>query len=274
MGFELPEILKVSKQMEEELVGKKIIDITLTENFKLIFKQGMSNLDKRQNDILNTSINKITPKGKWIFLEFENNNILMLGEIIGKFLYIKKGGSFPPKYHISFQFEDSTNMTFQSSLYAFLTVATREEKKMHKYAGNIGPSPNEPSFSLDYYLQILANNQKKPIKSPLNLQGEISGLGNAYINDILFEANIHPKRKVSNLEENEKKRLYDAIIKVVTSAIELGGSINEFDIYGNPGKYIRTMSKNNNECKKCGARIIKENILGSSSYYCPQCQKA
>lgn len=95
MGFELPEILKVSKQMEEELVGKKIIDITLNENFKSIVKQGMSNLDKRQNDILNTSINKITPKGKWIFLEFENNNILMLGEIIGKFLYKKREDHSP-----------------------------------------------------------------------------------------------------------------------------------------------------------------------------------
>jgi formamidopyrimidine-DNA glycosylase len=197
----------------------------------------------------------------------------MFGEIIGKFSYMKKGESSPSKYHFSFQFDDGSIMTFQSSLYAFLTVATRDEIKLHRYAGNIGPSPNESNFSLDYFLQVLSNNEKKPIKSVLNLQGEISGLGNAYINDILFEANIHPKIKVSDLNENEKNTLYDSIIKIIKSAIELGGSSDELDLYGNFGKYIRVMTKNSSECNKCGNKILKENIFGSSSYYCPQCQK-
>ncbi len=52
MGFELPEIIKISKQMEDNLIYKKILDITLTENSKSIIKQGMSNLDKRKNEIL------------------------------------------------------------------------------------------------------------------------------------------------------------------------------------------------------------------------------
>ena len=273
MGFELPEVLKVSKQMENKLVGKKITNIVLTEYSKSIIKQGMSNLDTRQNDILNNSIKKIKPKGKWIFLEFQNNNILMFGEIIGKFSYIEKGESLPLKYHISFQFEDGSALTFQSSLYAFLTVATRDEKSQHRYAGNIGPSPNESNFSLGYFLQVLSNNEKKPIKSALNIQDQISGLGNAYINDILFESGIHPKRKVSDLSQVERDNIFDSIIKIITSAIQLGGSADEFDLYGNSGKYSRIMDKNTSLCRKCGEKVIKENILGSSSYFCSKCQK-
>ena len=273
MGFELPEVLKVSKQMENKLVGKKITNIVLTEYSKSIIKQGMSNLDTRQNDILNNSIKKIKPKGKWIFLEFQNNNILMFGEIIGKFSYIEKGESLPLKYHVIFQFDDGSSLTFQSSLYAFLTVATREEKEMHRYAGNVGPSPNESNFSLDYFLQVLSNNEKKPIKSALNIQDQISGLGNAYINDILFETGIHPKRKISDLSQIERNDIFDSIIKIITSAIQLGGSVDEFDLYGNPGEYSRIMDKNTTLCKKCGEKVIKENILGSSSYFCPNCQR-
>lgn len=273
MGFELPEILKISRQMQDKLIGKKIKDITLTDYSKSIIKQGMSNLDKRQNDILNTHIKKITPKGKWIFLEFENDNFLMFGEIIGKFLYLEKRQSLPQKYHVKFQFDDDSNMTFQSSLYAFLTVATMEEKRNHRYAGNIGPSPNEIGFSPKYFKRILLQNDKKPIKAVLNMQEQLSGLGNAYINDILFEAKIHPKTKSSELNSEEKDKLYDSIIKVIKFAIELGGSLDECDIFGKSGGYTRIVDKNTSECKRCKSKIQKENIWGSSSYYCPACQK-
>lgn len=273
MGFELPEICKVSKQMEDKIIGKKFTNIVLTERLNSIIKQGMSNLDKRKEDILNTNITKVIPKGKWIFLEFQNNNILMFGEIIGKFSYSEKGESLPPKYHVIFQFDDGSSLTFQSALYAFLTVATRDEKSQHRYAGNIGPSPNESNFSLDYFLQVLSNNEKKPIKSVLNIQDQISGLGNVYINDILFEAGIHPKRKVSDLSQIERNDIFDSIIKIITSAIQLGGSVDESDLYGNQGKYSRIMDKNTPLCRKCSEKVIKENILGSSSYFCPKCQK-
>lgn len=273
MGFELPEILKISKQMGDILIGKKINNIVLTEYSSSIIKQGMSNLDTRQKDILNSTIQKITPKGKWIFFEFENNNFLMFGEIIGKFLYFQNEKSLPQKFHVLFQFDDGTKMSFQSSLYAFLTVATEEEKNLHKYAGSIGHSPNEEEFTSDYFNSILLQNEKKPIKALLNIQEQISGLGNVYINDILFEAQIHPKRKVSNLTQLEKDNLYNSIIKITTTAIELGGSADEYDLYGNPGKYARIMDKNSPICRKCGDKIVKENVLGSSSYYCPKCQK-
>lgn len=272
MGFELPEILKVSNQMKDKLMGKKITDVVLTEHSKSLIKQGMSNLDTRQNDILNTPIKKIMPKGKWIFLEFKNDNFLMFGEIIGKFSYLEKGDSLPQKFHVSFQFDDSSNMAFQSSLYAFLTVATKDEKKIHKYAGNIGPSPNEIEFTSGYFNQILSQNEKKPIKAALNVQDQISGLGNVYINDILFEASIHPKRKVSDINQIERNNLYTSIQKIIKSAVQLGGSIDEFDLYGNSGNYIRIMGKSTSSCRRCGEKVLKENILGSSSYYCPKCQ--
>lgn len=273
MGFELPEIIKLSKQMQDKLIGNKITDIILSERSGSIIKQGMSNLDKRKADILNSSIINITPKGKWIFLEFLNNNFLMLGEIIGKFSYIENGYPLPDKYHFIFRFGDGSNMTFQSSLYAFLTVATRDEKREHRYAGNIGPSPNEIDFTLQYFNQILLQNEKKLIKAALNVQDQISGLGNAYINDILFEAKIHPKRKVSDISQIDRSNLFESIIKIITSAIQLGGSVDEIDLYGKSGEYIRAMDKSIPLCRRCGTKIVKENILGSSSYYCPKCQK-
>ncbi|MDY6964727.1 MAG: zinc finger domain-containing protein [Halobacteriota archaeon] len=107
------------------------------------------------------------------------------------------------------------------------------------------------------------------------MQSEISGLGDAYINDILYEAKIHPKKKVSELKDDEKKDLYDATIKIIKSAIKGAGSSDEYDLFGKPGNYKRIMDKDSvgTKCKRCVAEIVKTNVLGSSAYTCPNCQK-
>lgn len=275
MGLELPEILNISKQMDSTVLGKTINSVLLTNRCSGIIKLGMCNLDRRKDEIVNSTINSIQAKGKWIFLKFSNDKFLLLGELIGKLLYHKDESEIPEIYHVLFKFDDNTSLTFQSSLYGFLEIDDTEQLKVHKYAGNIGISPDDKNFTYSYFKSVLLRNEKKPVKALLGLQSEISGLGNVYINDILYEAKLHPKKKVAELKENEQNTLYKTVVEISKSAIELKGSTQEVDLFGKPGKYIRIMDKDsaNKECKRCGTRIIKMNILGSSSYFCPDCQK-
>lgn len=275
VGFELPEIIKLSKQMDITIKGKIITEIILGDRSKSLIKQGMCNLDKRKDEIQNSPIKSIKTQGKWIFLEFQNGKILMLGEIIGKFLYHSKDDEIPPNYHVLFKFEDGTALTFQSSLYAFLEVADKEQLENHKYAGNLGPSPIDKEFTYSYFDNVLSRYKNRGIKGVLNLQSEISGLGNAYINDILYSAKIHPKSKVSILSDEEKKKLYDVLVKTINQAIKEGGSFKEYDLFGETGKYVRIADQSTKDmkCVRCGAKIVKMNVLGSSSYICPECQK-
>ena len=91
----------------------------------------------------------------------------------------------------------------------------------------------------------------------------------------MYESLVHPKKKVANLGDKEKNRIYNAIKDIINSAIELKGSTKEIDLFGQPGKYIRIMDKESQdkECKRCGTKITKMNILGSASYFCQKCQK-
>lgn len=275
MGFELPEIIKLSKQMDTTIKDKIIIEIILGDRSKGLIKQGMCNLDIRKDEILNSPIKSIKTRGKWIFLEFQNGKFLILGEIIGKFIYHQKDIEIPPNYHILFEFEDGTALTFQSSLYAFLEVADKEQLEDHKYAGNLGPSPQDKEFTYSYFDSVLSRYKNRGIKGVLNLQGEISGLGNAYINDILYQAKIHPKSKVSALSDEKKSKLYDIMVKTINQAVEEGGSSKEYDLFGETGKYVRIADRpvKDLKCARCGAKIVKMNVLGSNSYICPECQK-
>lgn len=275
MGLELPEILNISKQLNSTVIGKTVNNVSLGSRCAGIIKLGMCNLDKRKDEIVNGTVNSVQAKGKWIFLEFSNDRVLLLGELIGKLLYHRNDSELPKNYHVLFEFDDNTSLSFQSSLYGFLEIVDPEQLKSHKYAGNIGISPDDKNFTWIYFTEVLSRNENKPVKALLGLQSDISGLGNVYINDILYEAKLHPKKKAANLADNEKKQVYKTIVDITKSAIELKGSTQELDLFGQPGKYIRIMDKDstNKECKRCGTRIIKMNILGSSSYFCPYCQK-
>lgn len=275
MGLELPEIINISKQMEITFKGKTISDIILGERCQSIIKQGMCNLNKRKDEVLNSPIKSIEPHGKWIFIEFENELFLLLGEVIGKFLYHPDAEQIPSEYHVLFIFEDGTALTFQSSLYAFLLVVNDKQLNQHKYAGNVGPSPLSHEFNYPYFADVLSRYKNRGIKGVLNLQNEISGLGNAYINDILYESCIHPKMKVSALDDNKKEELYENIIKIIKLAVNEGGSSSEYNLFGKNGNYDRIMDQKSKDvkCKRCGTKIVKMNVLGSSSYVCPVCQK-
>jgi len=135
MGLELPEILNISKQMNSTIKGKTVNNVILGSRCAGLIKLGMCNLDKRKDEIINGTINSVQAKGKWIFLEFSNGRLLLLGELIGKLLYHRNDSELPKNYHVLFEFDDNSSLTFQSSLYGFLEIVDPEKLKMHKYAG-------------------------------------------------------------------------------------------------------------------------------------------
>jgi formamidopyrimidine-DNA glycosylase len=100
----------------------------------------------------------------------------LLGELIGKLLYYRKENELPKSYHVLFEFDDNSSLTFQSSLYGFLEIADHQQIRTHKYAGNIGISPDDKNFTWLYFTDVLSKNKKRPIKGLLGLQSDISEL--------------------------------------------------------------------------------------------------
>lgn len=108
--------------------------------------------------------------------------------------------------------------------------------------------------------------QKLSIKAFLATEQRIPGLGNGVLQDILWKAKIHPKRKINTLKDENKEVLYSKIKAVLSKMAELGGRDTEKDLHGNNGGYKTMMSKNNigSFFISCGGIIKKENYLGGS----------
>jgi formamidopyrimidine-DNA glycosylase len=94
------------------------------------------------------------------------------------------------------------------------------------------------------------------------------------LQDILYNAKIHPRKKLSTFKEDERTRLYRSVKETLREMAELGGRDTEKNLFGKSGGYATKAGKNsiNKPCPVCGGTIIKENYLGGSIYYCNGCQ--
>jgi formamidopyrimidine-DNA glycosylase len=135
-----------------------------------------------------------------------------------------------------------------------------------------------PSFTLEYFKKCIRGS-KKPIKPLLLEQNKITGIGNIYDNDCLWEARIHPARKANSLTEAELERLYEAIKKTINEGIQYKGSSAKDEMYVLPnsekGSYqdhFKTYHQNGKPCPRDGAIIKRIELAGRGTFFCPQCQ--
>lgn len=141
----------------------------------------------------------------------------------------------------------------------------------------LGPEPFDAAFSPDYLSQGLRHRQR-PIKNALLDQALVAGIGNIYADEALFLSGIPPKTLCADIEPQQVKRLYEAILQVLTSSIEAGGTtFSDFrDIHGINGNYggvAWVYDRKGEPCRVCETPIERLKLAGRSAHYCPRCQR-
>lgn len=109
------------------------------------------------------------------------------------------------------------------------------------------------------------------IKSILMDQSKILGLGNRYVDEVLWRTHIHPKKKGNTLKDDEIHKLFLNIKDVLQESYALGGDEHYTDVYGNPGNWTASVH-GKKVCPVCGTPLKKVKIGGRTSYICPRCQ--
>jgi formamidopyrimidine-DNA glycosylase len=130
---------------------------------------------------------------------------------------------------------------------------------------NLGPDALD--ISLDEFLNLLET-RRRQIKPLLMDQTFISGIGNIYSDEILYQAGVHPLTTSDTLDPGRKKELYQAMRTVLETAVERNA---EFDRY--PEDWLLKHRSEGAECPRRDCRVEKISISGRSSYFCPCNQK-
>jgi formamidopyrimidine-DNA glycosylase len=272
MAFELPEAVTVAHQLNVELKGKTINDVRLSAACVSLIEQGFINLHTVR--LTGRKVVSISSLGKWINIRLEPEIYLLFAlETGGKILFHSNQTDLPDKYHVRLDFDDWSYLTVQITGWGWAKGMLAEELETSRYPGRPGLSPlDETTFTLPAFTRILAEDGSKIVRQVLLDQTKIAGIGNGYLQDILFKASIHPKRKAASLDESERLALYRAVREVLREAVRLGGCEFAVDLYGKPGRYHRLMSEasKSQPCQRCGTLIEKISVLGGSCYICPK----
>ncbi len=156
-------------------------------------------------------------------------------------------------------------------------VKDSDLERSYVYRRDFNPevlSPIDEEFTLERFSRLLTDNNRMLKSVLVGKDAVLVGLSNSTFQDVIYWARLHPKRKASELNEDERGALYDAIGFVLQERIRLNGKEQFYDIYRNQGSYTPAMGPNMKEqtCGTCGTFVAKLSVGGGHVYFCPKCQ--
>jgi formamidopyrimidine-DNA glycosylase len=273
--IELPEARAIAKDLQEAVLGKTIIDVSgnYTDHKFTFYYQ---NPHEYKSFLRGKKITKINMRNYYIELEIEDYTLTMRDG--ANIRYYAAEQPMPKKSKLLLLFTDGSFINITVAMYAFIAVFRQDvgmdDKYYNKELNGIGVLDEKYTFT---YFKSLINDTTKKLsaKAFLATQQRILGIGNGVVQDILFNAKIHPKKKINVLSSPQLERLYNSSKDTVAAMVEQGGRDTEKDIYGEYGRYktiLSSKSYKNGKCPICQQAFKKENYLGGSIYYCEECQ--
>ena len=287
---ELPEVEVVKKSLINKTKNLIVKSVKVTDG-RLRYKID----DNKIKKIIGLKFKKISRRSKYLLFYF-NKDIVMLVHLgmTGKFFFVN---SKKTKYKTSFYYdinEDKDkkhdriifNLSNNQKLiyndirkFGFIKFIENTNLEQNIHLKNLGPEPLSSKFNITYFKENIMGG-KRTIKDILMDQHFISGLGNIYVNEILFFSGVKPTKKINKLSKAEIQRVIKFTKKIISKAIKLGGSsIRNFSSSsGKKGSFQQHFSVYGKKDKKCLRRncntvITKVVIANRASYYCSKCQK-
>lgn len=272
--IEIPEAAVLARQINDTLSGKTIHRAIAGQSphgfaFYSGDPAGYADL------LAGKTIGGAAARGGMVELQIEENTLLLSD---GVNLRIHANPTEQPaKHQLLLEFTDASAVSATVAMYGGLWCFRQGtyDNPYYRVACE-KPSPLGEAFTPEYFSGLFRPElDKLSLKGFLATEQRIPGLGNGVLQDILYYARLHPKRKVGALNAPDRERLYDAIVTTLHEMTRLGGRDTERDLFGRPGGYRTQLSKNtiNRPCPECGSTIVKQAYLGGSIYFCPGCQE-
>lgn len=272
--LEIPESNFMAQQINQTIAGKTIMNVTANHSPHK-FAWYFGDPSGYQELLSGKQIDSAAAVGGQLEIIVEDCRVLFQEGVNLRFLTAEE--KLPVKHQLHIEFEDFSSLTGSVHMYGGLCAFHEGENDNPYYLGAKGkPSPLCDAFNESYFEALCGCDDfaKLSAKAFLATQQRIPGLGNGVLQDILWNAKIHPKRKMSDLSDYELENLYHTVKDTLLEMTLKGGRDTERDLFGCLGGYRTAVSKNTvgKACPVCGTVIQKEAYLGGSVYFCAGCQ--
>jgi formamidopyrimidine-DNA glycosylase len=279
MSIELPEAKILAEQMNKVLRGKRIKAYHL-QDYERLQRIGFMNKNIKSFDqLVNGEVKCVISRGNAIRVKLNNGvNLILSPEYGGQILYHTSETAISEKFHLKLDFCDNTVLTVRlTSMGGIYALKNDDLENSYIFKRDFNPevfTPTDKEFTYERFSKLLADNSRALKSVLVGKDAVVVGLSNSAFQDIIYRAKLHPKRKASELNMNERQALYGAVKLVLQERIRLKGKLQFLDLYGNPGRYTPAMGPNmiQHNCPVCGAPIKKLSVGGGHVFFCPKCQ--
>ncbi|MDP8234384.1 MAG: DNA-formamidopyrimidine glycosylase [Candidatus Saelkia tenebricola] len=265
---ELPEVETIRRELRSLILNKKIKDFQVKDS--IFLKKPKSKAVWRKN--ITSKVKDVTRQGKFLIIQLSNGlKVVIHLRMTGQIIY---GGDDGAK--IKIVFSDSSTLSYYDKRRFGEWYLVKNEKEIPLLC-LLGADPTEESFTIDVLSNLLQKRNTKAYDFLLD-QRSISGIGNIYVNEILYNAKLSPFRKTREIKADEIEQLYYSIREILNKALKArGSSVDTYlDIWGNPGKYAYqhvVYGKEGEFCAYCPNKIMRGKLSSRSIYFCPGCQQ-
>ena len=272
---ELPEVETVANGVNQRVRGQRITHVW-TSGKPQTFKSPESEIEEV---LTGSTISQVRRVGKTIVMTLSRSDevesesapaefLVHLG-MTGRLLVSHADVPLPPHTHAVLTLGDGRELRF---------VDPRRFGRLSVHrAAYTGPGAEPLTISaVDF--AALFRGRRTPIKAALLNQSLLHGVGNIYADEALARAGIRPRRQAARVTRAELERLRQALVNVLTRAIELGGSsVSDYvDAEGVAGFFQlehRVYAREGQPCRICATPIRKIVVGGRGTHFCPQCQR-
>ena len=279
--MELPEVEVMRRDLERDVVGKKIkdADVKASKNAMRVIRRHKTRKEFTSR-LAGRKIAKVERRGKYILLHLDGGDVLVVHfGMSGQFQRANGRVALPPHTHVVITFQQGGDLRYvDPRTFGELFVASTDELGKVKELQHVAIDPLDQVFTWPTFQYLLAQRAAK-MKPLLMDQKFISGLGNIYSDEVLFAAGLRHDRMSDSLSSQEVRRLYRAIQEILQDAIKARGTTLEdeayVDLFGKQGEYqaeLKVYGREGLACRRCRTPIQTVKVQQRTSFFCPQCQ--
>lgn len=266
---ELPEMETYKKLLMNKIAGKTIGSVQVNREKSINVAA-----DQFIREITQQSVMSIERRAKHLLFHLNSGNVLLLHLMLNGWMYYGTEATKPKRntqIELVFGEEKLYFIELRLGYLHLYTAADIEEKLAY-----LGPEPMAPQFTESAFIELFST-KRGILKTTLVDQHFISGIGNCYSDEICFYAGLLPARKINELTDQEKSRLYHSMRSALAEAIQYGGYM-EHPLYEGDtltGQYndrCKVYDAEGQPCARCGQPIIKQEMNSRKTFFCNNCQ--
>lgn len=259
---ELPDVEVFRRYLDATALHQKIREVDLRAE-RILEKTTSQELEAGLRD---RSFHSTERHGKNLFIDLDNHDVLLLHfGMTGRLKYYKNATDEPEYSKMVIGFANGYHLALVMPRKLGLARLITDKEAFIREK-ELGPDVYAEEFDLAAFKRLLEG-RRGMIKSILMNQKIMAGIGNVYSDEILFQARIHPKKKVNQLQEETLEKIYEEIQDVLATAIERKADPQKF-----PASWIIPRREKGGDCPRCGGEVRNTTVSGRSGYYCPSCQ--